>query len=670
MTTTIRVTALALAGLVAASATGVASAQGSSSNWNITGFVRQELAFSLGGNENPFNQWGNPFNGRLPPTHAAAEGFQFPAALQAPQTFANFGPVQLNEADRSIPFSTPATPTLPGTMRRAFSDDFIGNALPAISNAPPITGVPEHFDDEPQWNLFATRLQIDVQYAFSSRVKAYLQLRAFASGLDTFGSAFDKSDFFEGGFFDRRANLTEVNAEQVMLDFPSAYLDYSKGPWWFRVGNQQIAWGEAIFFRVLDVVNGLDLRRHSVLDVAAEEFSDKRTPAPAVRMSYSFNNGWEFDGFVQMATPTVLSNVNTPYNAIASQFIPVYDDAQEEIEGEVNFGGRLIMRGLFNPDLTVKLQGVSRINPDGWFKWKEAPRDDPRSLCLSTFGLDTALGIPNSCTAFASGGTGVHSPNEWDTFAALSRLDAVGGLTAHFNDFEATQIINAAFGLPPPIDLPTQRANLGAFFSLGPLNGYIEPEYDREMIFGAGFNYIVTAEPGSWLDQLVVRGEVAYTPDKEFTPITLSQTPITKDEVVTAVILEKYHRFSDAFPATFMVLQWMWRKESDLFGRHLSGMDQRGIAELDRQPDGDDHANYFTFAMQQPFPNLIWRGDLAVLVDPQGGYLIQPGLRFKPSSQWQFDFYANIIGADDNNDTPMQTLDEADELFARVSFFF
>ena len=68
------------------------------------------------------------------------------------------------------------------------------------------------------------------------------------------------------------------------IDFPTALLEYKYGSYNFRFGLQQIAWGQAIFFRVLDSVDGLDLRRHSVLDYAQEEYSDKRVPAPAVRV--------------------------------------------------------------------------------------------------------------------------------------------------------------------------------------------------------------------------------------------------------------------------------------------------------------------------------------------------------------------------------------------------
>jgi len=56
------------------------------------------------------------------------------------------------------------------------------------------------------------------------------------------------------------ARRSKLARKDWMLDLPAAYVDYNHGPLWVRVGNQQIAWGEAIFFRVLDVPNGLDYR--------------------------------------------------------------------------------------------------------------------------------------------------------------------------------------------------------------------------------------------------------------------------------------------------------------------------------------------------------------------------------------------------------------------------
>ena len=75
-----------------------------------------------------------------------------------------------------------------------------------------------------------------------------------------------------------------------------------------------------LFFRVFDVANGLDTRRHFFLDVASEEYADERVASPAVRVSYTFNNGVEIDAFVQMFSPTLLPGLNTPYNLVTSGF--------------------------------------------------------------------------------------------------------------------------------------------------------------------------------------------------------------------------------------------------------------------------------------------------------------------------------------------------------------
>ena len=62
---------------------------------------------------------------------------------------------------------------------------------------------------------------------------------------------------------------------------------------------------------------------------------------------------------------------------------------------------------------------------------------------------------------------------------------------------------------------------------------------------------------------------------------------------------------------------------------------------------------------------------MAVLVDVAGGYLVQPGVRYRPAANWQWDLYANVIespGGD--NDTITETLDYADEVFIRATYFF
>ena len=189
----------------------------------------------------------------------------------------------------------------------------------------------------------------------------------------------------------------------------------------------------------------------------------------------------------------------------------------------------------------------------------------------------------------------------------------------------------------------------GFHSSFGGFHGWFTRDFKREHIAALGFNYINFHEdPNSMLDQLLIRGEVSVTPNKKFTDLGLSQHFIEETEFISAMVLEKYHRWTDTIPAMYMVAQWMHRTESDLFGRHLSGSESRGLETyIDRKtgdllpsallpnagrPKGSDSADYVVFAFQQPFPNLIWRFDFAILMDVEGGFFIQPGVRYRPSA--------------------------------------
>ena len=81
------------------------------------------------------------------------------------------------------------------------------------------------------------------------------------------------------------------------------------------------------------------------------------------------------------------------------------------------------------------------------------------------------------------------------------------------------------------------------------------------------------------------------------------------------------------------------------------------IAQLGGVPTGDDQFNAVAFAVQQPFPNLIWRADLSMLYDLEGGILVQPGVRWRPRDDFQLDLYANVIDSDGGNDDIMGTLE-------------
>lgn len=565
--------------------------------FDVQGFLRMELAPKLTSDENPFNQNGNLFNGRL--------------------------------ASRD--------------------STLLGGGADTV-----VRGVPDGSDDADNWhNYFAVRAEIDVNAHFNDKWTGYAKLRAMYQP-DTYDS-FGDPNFYEVPFFNGRSSGTrlELAGKNYMLDLPAFYLDYADGPLWLRIGNQQIAWGESLFFRVLDVPNGLDLRRHLILDVVAEEFSDERLSAPAIRGSFRAGN-WEFEAFTQMFTPSIIPNENTPYNLIPSQFVVQQQQGFDAVKDDINFGARI--QAQFG-DLGLQFIGVHRTNPDGVFRWaKSGVNRDLPGITGSGFVLQE--------TPFEVSNQGVLSAQEWFTYAGITRLDGVQALNRAIGEFPDSALLGAV-EVGDNFLLAGQELDL--FFQLsGGLRGHIERMYEDEDIFGIGANYIVTADPSSFLDQLVIRSEVTFTPDKVFTSPDLRQDFLVEDEWAASLVFEKYHRFSNSFPATFMVAQYLYKSESDLLGRHLSGFS----GSINGTPTGENNFQAVAFAIQQPFPNLVWRADLSVLYDLNGGTYVQPNLRWKPNNDFTLEVFGNFFASNGDNDDVFQGLEWADELGVRATWQF
>ena len=792
-------------------------------DWNITGFFRQEIAYSLHDDGNQNNTMGNPFNHRIVPQITSAAfmndatlqnglnanaraattvfnsrangipGGLLPGGLFASGELAKdaftlnangshnrvtgvlpagsftsspvsckfgtsggrditngrnrgilgLGSPQVGQVD--VPFPLMMCPNGQGsTQGNAGLAQIVGLTLNngAIVRGPaPAIGLPNTgtdfsashanqsageaisqaglaLSDEIDFNAFNSRVEVDVQGQFTPDLAMFMKVRAYFDATRNFvdgGTSGGIDDHYANPYFgNRRATLTEWNSPDAIIDIPFLYFDWSKGPLWIRLGNQVIAWGEAYFFRTMDVANGLDLRRHLVLGPGAEEYQDQRIGSPAIRVSYTFKNGWEIDAFAQMFSPTILPGQNTPYNLAPTTIYMDDSDGYDDAEGAINFGFKLTMP--LTDAFTAMIAYANRRNPDGYFTGADAPivhqgRANP--FCLNqhnaTNNVMAALGNPHlglgmeamptldtsqrtmrrGCgTSFAPDDFGASSLEYWYRIRD-GRINSSNYVSTQVDEFPASRwATREIFGFGNEGNfVDTYRTLEGFRSSFGNITQYVGRYFRRERNYMIGGNYIITADdPNSIFDQLIIRGEVNWTPNKAFTN-DLSFNFTEKDDIVSSLIFEKYHRFSMDFPATYMVLQWMHRTESDMFGRDLDKQDTRKISDFmdpttgaftacafDNacdDPRGDSSANYVVFAFQQPFPNLIWRADFAIMVDVAGGYLVQPGIRYRPSAKYQWDLYATMINSPGgDNDTVTETLDWADEIFVRFTYFF
>lgn len=615
--------------LLALMATPLMTPVASAIDVSVSGFIRQEMAYKISSDENPTSRGGSKFNG--------------------------------------------TTTLLDG---------------PFVSNPAGVLQTQEDKSVDNDWNVFATKAEIDFNINISDNWTAFVKLRGYYQP-DVFETARwrefgengrdyndDTDHFGVKNHSNGEAGYLSYSEENYMIDLPSLYFDYAKGPLWVRIGQQQIAWGEALFFRVADVANGLDLRRHLFFDFGAEEYADERLSAPGVRATYRLNDTWEFEAFAQMFQPSVLPTRGSPYNLILSGFSQNYHEGYQKVDDQINAGVRIL--GTFG-DLGVQFFAVSRHNPDPIFALGRGGQTD------GPFGPAFAE-QPFIYTGFPDGvqGDGTDRPEAWFYHTGIGGLDGTAVINRLAEDWPVIKAtFEGPFGLTADangdyfttVDIPGSGPNgvssydiLGAFYEAGSIDGPLDVTYAAEDIFGFGLNYIVYAEPDSLFDQLVIRFEASFTPDKKFTNPNLGKEFLVEDEWVTSFILEKYHRFSNEFPATFFIFEWMHKSESDLLGRHLSGL---GGDERHRPGGGEDDRGWdgLVFAFQQPLPNLTWRIDLSVLYDTGGGIYVQPAVRYKPSSEWTVEAFANIIDSKDNASI-FSTTDWSDDFTMRITYQF
>lgn len=485
----------------------------------------------------------------------------------------------------------------------------------------------------------------------------------------------------------------EWSGRNYMVDFPALFAQYNAGSLTLRLGNQTIAWGQAIFFRVFDVANGIDFRRHLILGRALEEYADSRASALGFRATYQATDQIVADAFVQKFQPSILPNPNTPYNVIPSQFTIHDRYFQGGFDNKVNYGLRIKADyGKFS----LQAMASERYQAEGVFRWTQSglnkPLDNNNTLGLAfnTY-CEAVLGSPagQGCgpqlaqTPFEASPGAVHSAEEWFYYAHDVRLNGNEALNFAITDFPVTSQLLAV-----PVGDNVQAANnqLDAFFgAANGLHGHLERVYHKQQIYGLGGSYVIDAEPGSLLDQLIVNVEGSYTPNRSFlySDVGLSQKIRVTSEFTGALVMEKYQRFSTDFPATYLVFQYLYRQKSDLVDRPLTGygatpgsfplpndLNEPGQPKL---PGGVNGAHYLVFAFLQPWPAYIYEVSAAALVDVRGGLLFQPAVQWKPRGDITFNLFYNYLNGDlgkNRNNNLVSTIDFADEIGVRIGYQF
>lgn len=185
-------------------------------------------------------------------------------------------------------------------------------------------------------------------------------------------------------------------------------------------------------------------------------------------------------------------------------------------------------------------------------------------------------------------------------------------------------------------------ADLGILLSTGNLP--LRAEFPRIDTIGGAFSYGVSADPlgpMSFFDGMIARVEAAYYMDKTFTNPTGAPIPFTNpsfkdDEWSVGIVLEKNHKFSADWPATFIVFEGWYRSKSDFNDRYQA-------------LDGHNGWSWLLLSVSQ---NLMRNEVVAAFTtayDTHGGWFVQPAVTWKPRHDVQLDIYANYFAGGDND---------------------
>lgn len=660
--------------------------------WDNTifqGVIRADAAYRTTSYQNPNNQTNAPFQDVLVPRQAF-----LPPDLAV--GLVNWGDVPLTVIG-GVSIPTLLEAATPGRRSDVIPQNDLEFNLATIRFTGEMNMV---FSQEWRMNVRLRALYDPTIYdEFDARDVAGVQGGYSAEGGDRYADV-GKPNYYEA--LDRngkRINPLELAGRDYMVDLPTFIINYKKGGWDFRFGNQTIAWGQAIFFRTFDVANGLDLRRHLVIDRAIEEFEDERVPKIALRVTGQITDSMVLDSYVGKFQPDILPNPNTPYNVIPSQFYKPFDNYYVgDYDSKIDYGVRL------KSDYGSwgwQAMAVSRYNPLGAFKWAESgivkgltPHGGLIAAAVQTAyaAKPPCLGAQNpydnfcrlsanvaealSKTPFAVAPGGLYSDREWFAGAASVRLHGVDALNTVINEFPAVRDLFAS-----PVDnVPQASALLNTFFlgAGGSLMGHVERDYFREEVFALGASYVNESEDiESFWSQFITNIEVQYTPERVLTATSLSRNYDKTDEYIVTLVGEKWFRYSEAFPAAYLVFQGMHRSATDLVGLNLDGYGGNvGGGNIDiNDPiviaDGISSANYLVFAGFQPWPNRKYILEWAFLYDVKGGLLAQPLIKWNPGYKISVDLFYNYTDGElhgDGTDNLIRAIDFADEIGLRISY--
>jgi hypothetical protein len=189
----------------------------------------------------------------------------------------------------------------------------------------------------PKQDLATNRILLDANQSLSWKSGFEAQISGRLRSESAYGSNPD------------RFTAEQASKDSSEIEWRDVYLQYKKGPILFRLGQQQIVWGEAFGFFYADLVNPKDLRESALFGLF--EFADLRDPIPLADFQVR-GRDWTLQAiYAPFASKNRLPRWNSPLSPLKTSdlnggvnpTVDIIDDVKLD-ESEGDFGGRISKR--------------------------------------------------------------------------------------------------------------------------------------------------------------------------------------------------------------------------------------------------------------------------------------------------------------------------------------
>jgi len=218
-------------------------------------------------------------------------------------------------------------------------------------------------------------LQTEWTYQPSNVFKLFANIRLLGDTTSLWDSNLRKYNAFPVDVPQYDWLMMKASEDTFRAEVWELYTDLSLGNLWLRLGKQQIAWGEMIGSRILDIINPLDLSWN--MQFEPEEFENIRIPEWTIRGIYQIKQerfSWLADSTIEAfvipgdVQPNQYADRNAPFFLL--NFPPYLKIHEKDNRGEVEYGVRLgAMIGkfygtlnylhLYSQDLSLKFKGFA-----------------------------------------------------------------------------------------------------------------------------------------------------------------------------------------------------------------------------------------------------------------------------------------------------------------------